>query len=182
MPERPTLLFIGRIAPNKGARYFVEALGALPERVRGVMVGNFDDGSRREMLELARSAGCADRLELRPWAGREEVAAAFREASVFVFPSIWPETLGIVGLEALATGVPAVASDIGGVREWLRDGENGYLVPPKDGAAIAARAAPLLEDATLNRAFGLRGQALIRERFSTDWHVGRLLALYQGIV
>jgi glycosyltransferase involved in cell wall biosynthesis len=182
MPDRPTLLFIGRIAPNKGARYFVEALGALPERVRGVMVGNFDEGSRREMLEVARSTGCAQRLELRPWAGREEVAAAFREASVFVFPSIWPETLGIVGLEALATGVPAVASDIGGVREWLRDGENGYLVPPKDGAAIAARAAPLLEDAAQNRAFGLRGQSLIRERFSTDWHVGRLLALYQGIV
>ena len=182
LPVRPTLLFVGRIAPNKGARYFVEALGVLSAEVHGVMVGNFDEGSRREMIELARSIGCQNRLELRPWAGREEVAAAFRQATVFVFPSIWPETLGIVGLEALATGVPVVASDVGGVREWLRDGENGFLVPPKDGVAIAARASALLADAALNRTFGQRGQALIQERFSTDWHVGRLLALYEGLV
>lgn len=182
LPEPQTLLFIGRISPNKGGRYFVEALARLPESVRGVMVGNFDAASRESVARLASAVGCASRLDLRPWAGREEVSRAFQQASVFVFPSIWPETLGIVGLEALATGVPAVASDVGGVGEWLKEGETGYLVPPKDSAAIADRAARLLTDPGLNHRLGQQGIDLIRGRFSTDYHLGRLIDLYEALV
>lgn len=180
LPESPTLLFVGRASPNKGARYFVEALGRLPATVRGVMMGSFDAGSSRQLKDLAQKSGCADRLELLPWAGREDVRAAFEGATVFVFPSIWPETLGIVGLEALASGVPVVASDVGGVREWLREGETGFLVPPKDVDALAERAERLLFDEALNRTMGERGIALIRERFSIDYHLQRLLDIYEA--
>ena len=60
------------------------------------------------------------------------------QSNVLVFPSVWAETLGIVGLEALAHGVPVVASDVGGVREWLDDEKTGFLVPPKSPQAIAS--------------------------------------------
>ena len=180
-PARETLLYIGRAGANKGYRYFVEALGRLSEQVRGVMVGNFSEAERAAVRALAAEAGCAQRLELRPWLGREGIAAAFAEASVFVFPSIWPETLGIVGLEALATGVPVVASDVGGVREWLHDGKTGYLVPPKSPAALAARARELIADHALNQRMGEEGIALIRERFGMEHHVSRLEALYQRV-
>jgi glycosyltransferase involved in cell wall biosynthesis len=101
------------------------------------------------------------------------------QTSVFVFPSLWPETLGIVGLEALSRGVPVVASDVGGVREWCREDETGHLVPPKDGAAIADRVGQLLSSKDRLRAFGERGIALIRERFRPEQHVDRLLEIYQ---
>lgn len=181
MPSRETILFIGRASLNKGYRYFVEALGRLPAQVRGVMVGDFSDAEQGALRALAVEAGCAQRLELRSWVGREGIAAAFAEASVFVFPSIWPETLGIVGLEAFATGVPVVASDVGGVREWLLDGETGYLVPPKSPEALAARVWELIADVQLNRRMGERGIALIRERFSIEGHISRLEAIYKRV-
>src|SRR5690606_6979050 len=97
----------------------------------------------------AMSLGCADRIELREWVDRASVRAIYSGATVLAFPSLWPETLGIVGLEALACGVPVVASDIGGVREWLRPGETGIPVPPGDAGALAAGLHDLLFDESM---------------------------------
>lgn len=179
LPPRPTILFIGRVRPNKGYQVYVRALGRLPAEVRGVMVGDFNEETHRSVMALARSVGCDDRIELRPWAGRESISAAFEQATVFVFPSIWPETLGIVGLEALATGVPVVASDVGGVREWLLDGQTGYLVPPGDAGALAERVGELMASPDRNLAFGRNGIALIEKKFAMSVHTDRLEAIYR---
>jgi glycosyltransferase involved in cell wall biosynthesis len=73
-----------------------------------------------------------------------------RSATVLAMPGTWPEPFGLVGLEAGALGVPAVAFDVGGIREWLRPGENGYLVPadPPRAAAFGAVLAEALRDPT----------------------------------
>jgi glycosyltransferase involved in cell wall biosynthesis len=102
--------------------------------------------------------------------------------SVFIFPSLWPETLGIVGVEALSRGVPVVASDVGGVREWCHDGETGYVVPPKDAAAIADRVQRLIGDDQILKTFGKRGLELIRNRFLPHQHVNQLVSWYQNAV
>src|SRR5690606_7879744 len=136
LPEHPTITYMGRISPNKGHQYFVEALGKLPDTVRGVMVGNFRDDGEQFLRNLASRHGCENRLELRQWASREEVTKILDATTVFIFPSTWPETLGIVGLEALSRGVPVVASDVGGVREWLEHARNGYLTVPGDSDEI----------------------------------------------
>jgi glycosyltransferase involved in cell wall biosynthesis len=179
VPEPPTITYLGRISPNKGHEYFVEALGHLPNTVRGRMVGGISEDVAQSLRRLAAQHGCADQLELHGWASRSEVIDLLDQTSVFVFPSLWPETLGIVGLEALSRGVPVVASDVGGVREWCREDETGHLVPPKDGAAIADRVGQLLSSKDRLRAFGERGIALIRERFRPEQHVDRLLEIYQ---
>lgn len=179
VPARPTITFLGRIAPNKGQEYFVEALGLLPPTVRGVMVGSLGDDGAAAMRDLAKQHGCADRLELRGWASREEVQQLLDETSVFIFPSLWPETLGIVGLEALARGVPVVASDLGGTSEWCLPGETGYRVPPKDAGAIADAVRTLLDDPQRLQRFGERGIALIRERFLPTQHTEALIHVYE---
>lgn len=178
LPDRPTITFLGRIAPNKGHEYFVDALGKLPDTVQGVMVGSLSDDDRYRLRERAARGGSADRLVLRGWARRDEVLDLFDHTSVFIFPSLWPETLGIVGIEALSRGVPVVASDVGGVREWCRDGETGYTVPPGDAAAIADRVHHLLSDTGRLRAFGRRGIDLIRTRFLPEHHTDTLLDIY----
>lgn len=180
LPAQPRILFVGRVRANKGYEFFIEALGRLGPGVQGTMVGDFDNQTRARVMATARAAGCADRIELKPWATREQITEAFAAASVFVFPSIWPETLGIVGLEALATGVPVVASDVGGVREWLSDGENGYLVPRKDAAALAERIQRLLDSSERNRAFGDAGLTLMREKFAVSVHTDQLEAIYSS--
>lgn len=179
VPDPPTITYLGRIAPNKGHEYFIEALGRLPDGVQGRMVGSLSGDVTETVRRLADRHGCADRLELCGWASRPEVKNLLDRTSVFVFPSLWPETLGIVGLEALSRGVPVVASDVGGAREWCRDGETGHLVPPKDGAAIADRVRHLLSEEARLRAFGDRGIALIRERFRPQQHVRRLVQIYE---
>ncbi|RMH68896.1 MAG: glycosyltransferase, partial [Bacteroidetes bacterium] len=165
-----------------GQEYFVEALGLLPPEVRGVMVGNLGEGGEEALRNLAARHGCADRLELRGWASREEVERLLDETSVFVFPSLWPETLGIVGLEALARGVPVVASALGGTAEWCLDGETGYRVPPKDAGAIADAVRTLLHDDGRLHRFGERGIELIRRRFLPTQHIEALARVYEGVL
>lgn len=181
IPERPTLTFIGRIAPNKGHEYFVEALGRLPGDVQGVMVGSITDASEAMLLELAARHGCQGRLTLHRWATRAEVQAILDQTSVFVFPSLWPETLGIVGIEAMARGVPVVASDLGGVPQWLDDGQTGYRVPPKDAAAIAAAVERLISDPERLHRFGERGIAAIRDHFMPACHADALVQIYEAV-
>lgn len=182
LPDRSTILFIGRVRPNKGYRYFVEALGRLPPDVQGIMVGDFSAESSATIHRLAAKFGCGGRLSLRPWTSRETIHDVYRAATVAIVPSVWAEPLGIVGLESLACGVPVVASDVGGVREWLIEGETGRLVPVKDAAAIAGAVSEILASPDQGRCLGERGQALIRSRFSRHGHVTELLDLYQSVV
>lgn len=182
VPEVPTITYLGRIASNKGHEYFVEALGHLSEDVQGVIVGSISDQAARDLRALAERYDCADQLQLRGWASRTEVLDLFDRTSVFVFPSLWPETLGIVGIEALSRGVPVVASDVGGVREWLDDEENGFVVPPKDARAIAASVQRLIEDEKQLLDFGRRGIETIRERFLPSQHITQLISLYESVV
>ncbi|MCR4411027.1 MAG: glycosyltransferase family 4 protein [Thermoguttaceae bacterium] len=179
LPDRPTVLFLGRVRPIKGYDVFVRALGMLPG-VRGILVGDITDGTAEKVASLASKAGCGDRLEMRPWARRDQVPGLFAETSVFAFPSICPETLGIVGLEAMASGVPVAASDVGGVRQWLRHEENGLLVPPKDPGALAGAIRQMLASPERLLAMGRAGLATVRDGFLPSQHIERLLAIYRG--
>jgi len=180
LPARATILFLGRISALKGYRYFIEALGRLPADVVGIMVGNFNADRRAEVEQLAAENNCAERLELRPWVGRDEIVRLMSEATILCFTSIWPETLGIVGLEASACGVPVVASDIGGVREWLLPDQNGVLVPPRDANAIANAVTQLLDSGGRLLQMGQNGIELMKARFSAHRHIGELVSVYEA--
>lgn len=181
MPDTPTILFLGRIRAIKGYDVFIRCLGLIPN-AKGLMVGDITPDSKRRVGELARAAGCEDRLTLRGWAARGEIAALFENTSVFIFPSIWPETLGIVGLEAMAAGVPVVASDVGGVRQWLRHGENGFLVPRKDAEATARATSRLLDSPDLMLQMGKAALETVRSGFLPEQHIRRLGEIYRSAV
>ncbi|HEX7069342.1 MAG TPA: glycosyltransferase family 4 protein [Rhodothermales bacterium] len=181
LPERTTITFIGRIAPNKGQEFFVEALGKLPASVTGVMVGSFSNGAEETIRGLAVANGCADRLQLRKWADRATLLKIVDETTLLIFPSLWPETLGIVGLEAMSRGVPVVASDVGGVREWLDDRKNGVLVPAKSADKIRDAVLDLTSDRNVLMAYGQRAIQTINDRFLPETHVDRLLGVYEDV-
>ncbi len=179
LPPRKTITYLGRIAPNKGHEFFIKALGQLPEEVHGVMVGGISKDAEAELLSLAKKHGCEERLHLHGWASREEVLEIMDNTSVFVFPSLWPETLGIVGIEALSRGVPVVASDLGGVTEWCIDDETGFTVPPKDFKMIAEKVGYLLEDDQRLIKFGENGIELIKKKFLPETHIDSLIEVYK---
>ena len=181
LPPTPTVLFLGRIRPIKGVDVFVRALGLLPN-VKGLIVGDVKNGTRNAILTEARRCGCEDRLEVRPWAGRNEICSLFERVSIFGFPSIWPETLGIVGLEAMACGVPVVASDVGGVRQWLRHGINGLLVEANNPEAFADAVQELLGSPEQMMQMGRAGIATIRASYLPEHHVAKLSDIYREAI
>ncbi len=177
-PERTTITFLGRIASNKGHEYFIEALGLLPEEVQGVLVGNLGEQGGAYVKHLAQQYRCAARLRVQQWASRHEVVEILDQTTVFVFPSLWPETLGIVGIEAMARGVPVVASNVGGVTEWLNDGRNGRLVPPRSAVAIRDAVEEIAFDSEKLEQMGRQALETVRTRFDPLVHVQQLLSIY----
>lgn len=124
----PTVAFLGRMTPLKGGdvliRAVADASARLGRSIRLVMVG---DGPVRAAWErLARDRRVE--ADFVGWRHGDDRWPFLRRAHVVAVPSLWPEPFGLVGLEASALGVPAIAFDVGGIREWLRPGRNGVLV------------------------------------------------------
>lgn len=139
---------------------------------RAVIVG---DGDLRPALEsMAKAAGLADRVSFAGGVPDKELPSYYRLADVFAFPSIdKSEAFGIVALEAAASGVPVVASDLPGVRTIVRHGENGVLVPPRSASALALALAELLADEPRRRAYGAAGRAMAEREYSAERRLAR---------
>jgi glycosyltransferase involved in cell wall biosynthesis len=141
-----------------------------------VIIG--DGRQRPECERLCASLGLSDRVRFTGYVPQTEIAGYYRDASLAVMSSLWPEPFGAAGLEAMRCGLPVVAFDAGGIREWLLDGENGFLVPWMDRDAFARRVDDLLLDKELARRLGLNGRRLVDERFNFDAYIGSLEKLF----
>ena len=131
VPER-FLLFVGKLEENKGARLLVPAVAAAGTGLPLVVLG---EGTLAHAVKMD-AAGAGVPLLLRGWAEREDVVRILARATALVFPSLWPEPLSRVLLEALALGVPIAAMETGGTAEILAPG-GGLLVRDADGLATA---------------------------------------------
>lgn len=155
--------FVGRFEPEKGlvelAAAWPTVAGALPG-AELVMAG---EGAEEAALRSALAAEPGVR-----WLGfRHDVPAVLKALDALVLPSR-SEAFGMVAAEALAAGVPVVASRVGGIPEVVRDGVDGILVPPRDPAALAAALIALARDPVARRRMGESGAARIAMEFSID--------------
>jgi glycosyltransferase involved in cell wall biosynthesis len=132
------LLFVGRLEASKGVDTLLRAVPLIAEQVDGLTVTIAGDGEDRARLEkLSAELGLGDIVTFRGWIQRDEVVACYDQAEVIVIPSVWPETLGTVALDAMAAGRPAVASTSGGLPEVVIDNVTGRLVPRRQPKALA---------------------------------------------
>lgn len=140
LPAAPTVVFAGRMTRIKGGDVLVRAVAEANRITAGplrlVLAG--DGPARSDWRELADSLGIA--ATFTGWVTGPERTALLRSASLVAVPSLWPEPFGLVGLEAASHGVPAVAFDVGGIREWLEDGVNGHVVRDVGDSAALGRA------------------------------------------
>jgi glycogen synthase len=146
---RPRVLFVGRLAPQKGVRALVAAAGLLEdESAQVLLVG---DGPERPALQReAERLGVGGRLHFVGFLAHERLPAVMSHADLLVLPSLYEE-LGTVLLEAMQAGLPIVASKTGGIPDVIEDGVNGMLVPPGDPKAIALAIDRLLANRDLTR-------------------------------
>jgi len=165
-PDRPVLLFVGRIQPLKGLDVAVTALAALPHRDAVLVAVGGPSGPSGEVElarvhELARELGVEDRVRYVPPQPHHLLSTYYRAADVCVVPSR-SESFGLVALEAAACGTPVVAAAVGGLATIVEDGTTGLLIEGRDPAAFADAIAGLLAEPARARAMGAAGAARAR--------------------
>jgi len=160
----------------KGIDIAIKALAQLPEDVVLWVVG---EGPEQGNLEaLARELGLERRARfLGP---KRNVEPILQAADCALCPSVWAEAAGLVNLEALACGLPVIASRIGGIPEFIADGRTGYLITPGDHRELADRIQRLMSDEPLRRRMGQEARSDAVDRFSTQSQIEDYWKLYQG--
>lgn len=178
------LLFVGGMDAAhafKGVPELLRALEGLKEASWHLtLVG---DGSLRAAYEEeARIRGLAERLTFRGRIPQSDLAAAYQQADILLFPSTTAaEAFGLVALEAQSCGVPVIASDLPGVRTVVRHEETGLLVPPGDVGALRQTIKRLLEDAPLRERFGSTARTRVVATYSWSVHIEALKKIYERV-
>jgi glycosyltransferase involved in cell wall biosynthesis len=175
------LLCVSRVDPRKGLRFLPEAVARLVEGGRNVtltivgpVVGTLGAEERTRVMRAAAAQGVADRIDFAGPKTQPEVMRIARAHDLFVLPTLPGEGVPRVLLEAMAAGLPIVASDVAGVPSLIADGVNGLLVPPGDPAAIADALDRLLRDGALRRQVVENGFTLARAH-TTEAHANKIV-------
>jgi glycosyltransferase involved in cell wall biosynthesis len=173
-PPNPvtTVLFAGRMVPQKGLLSLVRALGRIALQRRPALRALGDGPERVPALREAAARGVV--LDAPGPASAVQVRVALDAAALLAFPSLWAEPFGLIGIEAFARGRPVVAYDGGGVPSWLADGVNGLAVPTGDEAALARALEAVAADGALRTRLGTRART-DAERYRLDPVLNELL-------
>ena len=178
--DRNLILYTGQIIRGKGVDVLLESLARVPVPFECIILG---DGSHRPFCEeLARKLGLAKKVSFKGFVPQDELRGYFADASLSVVSSVWPEPFGAAGLEAMRYGLPVVAFDAGGIKEWCLDGHNGFLAPWMDRVAFAARVEQLLRDKPLARRLGENGRRFVREKFDFSRYIYGLEKMFAQVV
>jgi glycosyltransferase involved in cell wall biosynthesis len=180
--ERQRLVYVGRLIERKGVETAVRALAELPDTellVAGGPPAHELDGDpeARRLRAVARDVGVLDRLVLLGGLPPADVPALLRSADVAVFTP-WYEPFGMAPVEAMACGVPVVASAVGGIVDTVVSGLTGEHVPPRRVDALAATLRELLADPARRERYGLAGAERARARYSWPHVADRTEAAY----
>ena len=182
MPPNGLLVFCAaRLSPEKGLPILLEAANALRGDFPHLRVLVAGDGPQKSELEQAAQA-----LEMRQMVSfvgqksADEIAGLMQAADIYVQPSLG-EGLGLGAVEAMASGLPVIASRVGGLPEVVLHGETGLLVPPSDAPALAD-ALRLLTNANRRAEMGSAGRVRAQTHFDTARMVGETRVVYQSVL
>jgi len=172
--KEPMVLFLGRLAAQKGVDVLLRAMKEVEVEARCVIIG--DGEERRNLERLSKKLNV--NVEFKGFLPRRDVVEHLGRASLLVLPSISRmESFGIVLLEAMACGTPVVASDLPGVRDVAK--EAGFVFPPGDHRRLAELINELLCDEEKIRRLGERGRRVVREKYSWDVVIERIIDVYE---
>ena len=156
---RGRLAYVGRLSAPKGVDVAIAALAQLP----GMTLDVIGEGDPEPYVRLAAEVGVRERVDVRPALPADRVAAAYFAADAVLFPARRDEPFGLVPLEAMACGIPVVATGTGGSAEYLRDGANALLAARDDPTAVARAVQRLASDPALRERLRTAGRATAEE-------------------
>ena len=177
--DRNLIIYAGQIIRGKGVDVLIESLAKVKSPFECIILG---DGSHKAYCEkLTCKLGLQDKIKFLGFIPQEEMKRYYRECSVVAISSVWPEPIATIGLEVMRYALPVVAFDAGGIKDWLKDGHTGYLVPWMDRNAFAASIDDLLRDKAKARRMGENGLALVSEQYDFDRYVVGLEDMFRRI-
>ncbi|AAV45982.1 LPS glycosyltransferase [Haloarcula marismortui ATCC 43049] len=175
LPDKPVLLFVGRIMASKGVDDLLEAFSLLEHDCKLIIVGPMRDEHFKDQIHTL-----SDDVEYRGYVEQAELDALYRRADLFVFPTR-SDVFPLVTLEAMAAGTPVVSTTVGGLPEQIPD-QVGRLVPPKEPKTFAAAVDGMLSNEQLRTEMGRAGKSLVEERYSWEAVAKAAVTEYYRIV
>ena len=171
------ILFLGQLIRGKGADLMLKTLAGLDIPFSCTIAG---DGKDRQMLEkMVENFHLCDNVHFKGFVSDTE--DLWENCDIFFFPVRWQEPFGLVGLEAMAHGVPVVAFDLGGVREWLIDNKNGFAVPEGGDAGAVLKKMFAHPELFFNR-MSHAGRELVKEKFSEEVFIKKFNELCEDLL
>ena len=172
--------FIGRFHAQKGIDVLLKAFEKIEKSKMNVRLMLVGDGTlRKKIWKQSQTLGNDNRVLFTGI--RKDIPLILSSLDIFVLPSRW-EGLPLVLLEAMAAGLPIVATAVGGIPEVVVDGETGFLVPPEDPEALASAITRLIEDSVLRKKFGKAGYKRVKQHFNIQEASRRTEELYFSLL
>jgi colanic acid/amylovoran biosynthesis glycosyltransferase len=172
--DQKRLLYIGRLSAAKGVPILLQAIASLTAQHPEVLLTIIGDGPDRQALETqSAQLGLTHHLKFVGYQSQESVCQYLQACDIFVLPS-FAEGLPVVLMEAMATGVPVIATAIAAISELVEDGVNGYLVPPGAVEPLAHKLDQLLSNAQLRQSLGEAGRRKVEQAFNLHQEVDSL--------
>ena len=179
--DRPVILYVGRMASEKGVEHFVRAAAELSKRRRCRFIAAGDGPVREDVERLAQELGVGDDFTVTGFLVPELIPSIISLSSVAVLPSLYEE-LGVVLLEFMLMRRPIVAHDVSGVGKLVRDGETGLLVPPFDPASMADAIERLLDDPELRQRLTDAAAPIPHRDYSLAAVGAQLESIYEHVI
>jgi glycosyltransferase involved in cell wall biosynthesis len=184
MPGEPLIILASRMLRDKGIYEFVEAARKLlvtGVKGRFVLIGKVDSDNPASIPVAQLKEWHVEGI-VEWWGYREDMPAIFSQAHIVCLPSFYGEGVPKVLIEAASCGRAIVTTDTPGCREIVRDGENGFLVPPHDDKALAQAIRRLIDNPSLREKMGERGREIAIREFSLDRVISETMALYRDLL
>lgn len=177
MQEEPVVLFVGQVIRGKGVDLLLRALTEVRQPFQALIVGT--GNHMQTCIDLARSLNLGGQVSFPGWVSHDRIGDYFRRARAVAVPSRWPEPFGMVGLEAMWASRPVVAFAVGGIPDWLADGESGFAVAEQDWKLYGQALDQLLADPELAKRMGQNGYDLACQNYRFDSQIDRTEAMLQ---
>lgn len=174
--DRNLILFAGQIIRGKGVDLLIEALAKMEESFECVILGHGNHQAKCEAL--VKKLGLEDRVSFPGFIPQEQLKEYYKEATAVAIPSVWPEPIATIGLEVSRYALPMVAFDAGGIPDYLRDGQNGYLIAWADTQGYADALDKLLKDKEKARAMGEKAYEIVSQEYDFHHYLDRLDDLF----
>lgn len=175
----PEILYVGQLIRGKGVDLLLRSLAKSNMNFKVNIIGDGND--RANLEELSRHLNLDSKVSFHGYLKKSQINEYYSRSSLVVVPSRWSEPFGLVGLEAMQAGLPVVGFDNGGIKEWLSDQKNGFLVEPGNLNEFLYGVEKLLADNELAKSMGEEGKRMFHEQFRFENYLERLVQSFRDI-